>query len=182
MGDASSKPYRKKGLIAEAAIADYRRRARPPHRFGESASVRYLFAMDTGDAVILIADDSTTVRLVLRKYLTQLGCGKIIEVTNGVEALATLEEARRRGEPVSVVISDCHMPKMNGIELLGELRRLPEFRSLPFILVTADRESAELDAARTLGIADCLRKPFTVEAVKAALAATVEGTAGNVGK
>ena len=70
-----------------------------------------------GSARILVVDDRSPVREVLREQLSDLGYG-VIEASDGVEALSSL----KRG-PVDLVVSDLRMPGMDGLELLKELRK-----------------------------------------------------------
>lgn len=113
---------------------------------------------------ILLAEDEILLRLVFQDFLTDLG-HEVIAVVDGQEALDMLRVA-----PFDVLVTDIHMPRMTGVELLRVVGA--EFPDLPCIVASAFARSAmQQDLARTrariLGFAE---KPFTFDALERLLA------------
>jgi chemosensory pili system protein ChpA (sensor histidine kinase/response regulator) len=67
------------------------------------------------------------------------------------------------------VFTDLEMPRMHGYELIRELRFVPAYKDLPIIVVTSRSGQKHQDQAKSLGASDYLTKPFTAEALDAAL-------------
>jgi diguanylate cyclase (GGDEF)-like protein len=105
------------------------------------------------NATILIVDDISTERLILARYLEDLGY-RHATATNGVEALQLAESL-----PIDLILLDLSMPVLNGLELLGELQNDDILRSIPVIVISG---SFEQNAVRSIeaGAEDYLRKPF----------------------
>jgi len=80
---------------------------------------------------------------------------KTLEAADGPAALAILSS-----QSVDLVISDVHMPEMDGIELTRRIRQLPRHRSTPILIVTTESGSALRDAARKAGATGWIVKPF----------------------
>jgi two-component system chemotaxis response regulator CheY len=109
---------------------------------------------------VLVVDDSSTMRRIIRNILTSIGIGRIIEADNGATGLKELSE-----NTVDMVISDWNMPKMNGFQFIKSVRANPVFKDLYFVLVTAEG-AREIEEAKKAGANDHLCKPFTVESMK----------------
>ena len=121
--------------------------------------------------VVLVVDDDSAVRAVVRRTLAHRGYS-VLESGNGAEALGILADRR---QPVDLVVSDVTMPLLGGVQLLQQLSVVrPGTRALLMSGFTADA----LVRRGTLpaGVA-FLSKPFTEEALVAAVAATLEGAA-----
>ncbi|MEY3031785.1 MAG: hypothetical protein RLZZ622_260 [Planctomycetota bacterium] len=104
----------------------------------------------------LVVDDSKPVRSILTKVLGELQF-QCHEAANGVEALDKLVRMPR---PTLITLNR-HMPEMDGFELLGRLRRSPQFRDLPVVMISTDCDEASRTAAHNLGANDFVAKPFT---------------------
>lgn len=108
----------------------------------------------TGDVfakTILIADDNAAQRRFLELLLTMDGhTVKVVE--DGLEALEVIQS-----EPVSLVISDIHMPYLTGIELCKEIKKLQP--NLPVVLLTAMEDEATEKQAREAKVDAFFRKP-----------------------
>ena len=113
---------------------------------------------------ILVVDDSKAMRLIVRKALRQAGYGSyhVDEAANGKEALAAI----RTGKP-AVILSDWNMPEMNGFELLQTLTK--EGIKVPFGFVTSETTPEMQQQATGAGALFLLAKPFTADAMLAAL-------------
>ena len=101
---------------------------------------------------ILAVDDASTMR---RLIVFTLAGHKVLEAADGAAALATLAS-----HPVDLVISDVHMPAMNGIELTRRIRQLPGHRTTPILIVTTESGAALKNAARQAGATGWIVKPF----------------------
>lgn len=115
---------------------------------------------------ILIVDDFETVRLFLRNALNQIGIENIEEAGDGREALQSIRDFTKKGQPFDMVFCDWNMPEMTGIELLQEIRKSPEFKQLPFVMVTAESETSSVESALKAGTTDYITKPFTVDGLR----------------
>jgi len=104
----------------------------------------------------LVVDDSKPVRSILTKLLSGLKF-ECQEAANGVEAL---DKLLRMPRPTLITLNR-HMPEMDGFELLGRLRRSPQFRDLTVVMISTDADEASVTAARNLGADDFVAKPFT---------------------
>jgi len=101
---------------------------------------------------ILVAEDSGTILLLLRKRL-ELAGHEVIPAVDGREALSQA----RAAEP-DVIVLDAMMPFLSGIEVLRTLR--DEGDATPVVMVSAHRDSTELQGAMDLGASAVLAKPF----------------------
>ena len=89
------------------------------------------------------------------------GLTNIITAKNGHEALTILNESNNKNEPIEFIISDWNMPVMTGIDLLKTCRGDDKFKSIPFLMVTAERDQAQIIEAAKLGVSDYIIKPFS---------------------
>ena len=103
---------------------------------------------------ILIVDDSTTMRALIRRAL-EADAHTVVEAANGEDALATLA-----GTAIDLVLTDVLMPEMDGLTLTGVLRRDARFRSLPILILTTEATPAVKERGRALGATAWLVKPF----------------------
>ena len=116
---------------------------------------------------VLIVDDSSTIRLIVRRCLEQgeLGIGDVWEAGNGEEALEILAQ-----QPVDVVLTDINMPKMDGFQLLTAMKQEDRWKSIPVLMITTEAAaSAVLDAVQK-GASGYIRKPFTPIQIRSQLA------------
>ncbi|MFT5322304.1 MAG: two-component system chemotaxis response regulator CheY [Planctomycetaceae bacterium] len=113
---------------------------------------------------ILIVDDSKAMRMIVRRTLRQAGFSghTVIEATNGVEALAMIEQ-----ESPDVVLSDWNMPGMKGIELLQKVRGAGI--DVRFGFITSESSGETKQRATDSGADFLLMKPFTVYSMQAVL-------------
>ena len=111
---------------------------------------------------ILIVDDSSVVRSVVRKLLIQLGFKNIDEAPDGEAALAKISDAR-----FALVISDWNMGQMSGKVLLEQVRANKEYASLPFVMMTADPSIDKLVEAKHAGVTCFIKKPFSRDDLQA---------------
>ena len=107
------------------------------------------------DKKVLVADDAAFIRNLVKKTLAVIGITQIKEAVDGRQALAALQTAR-----YDLVISDLHMPEMDGIELLREVRADERMFKLPFLMLTSDMDSDNVKVAVELDVSGYLTKPF----------------------
>lgn len=107
---------------------------------------------------ILVVDDFSTMRRIVRNVLNQLGFTNIEEAEDGKMALDKLKEG-----DFNFVVSDWNMPKMMGIDLLRSVRADEKLKTLPFMMVTAESQKENVIAAVQAGVSNYIVKPFTAE-------------------
>lgn len=108
------------------------------------------------DLRVLIVDDFSTMRRIMRNLVKEMGFSSIDEAPDGSAALSKL-----RNGSFDLVISDVNMPVMNGFELLREIRRDPTLAAIPFLLVTAEAKKEDIVGAAQAGASGYIVKPFT---------------------
>lgn len=114
---------------------------------------------------ILAVDDEPNMRRLLEISLRQAGYKPLV-AADGKDALNIL-----KNQTVDLVVSDLHMPSMNGLELLRTIRQ--ENEALPFIMVTAQGEIKTAVDAMKLGASDYILRPFDLETLEIAIAKTL---------
>jgi len=103
---------------------------------------------------IMTIDDSKTMRDMLMLTLTDAGYD-VLQAVDGQDGLDKLA-----GERVDVVITDINMPKMDGYEVIRQLRKNPAFRSTPILVLTTESEIEKRNLAREAGATGWMVKPF----------------------
>ncbi len=106
---------------------------------------------------ILVVDDFSTMRRIVRNLLKELGFANVSEAEDGVEALNKL---RSEGN-FEFVVSDWNMPNMTGIELLRAIRADAVLKHLPVLMVTAEAKRENIIEAAQAGASGYVVKPFT---------------------
>lgn len=115
---------------------------------------------------ILIVDDLSTMRKIIKTMLTQLGFTNTKEANDGDIALSMLEKGIELGEPFEFIISDWSMPKMSGLELVKKIRATESLKTVPFLMVTAEAEQGNVVIAVKAGVNNVIVKPFSVSIFK----------------
>jgi two-component system chemotaxis response regulator CheY len=107
---------------------------------------------------IVIADDSATARMVIRRCLEIIGLGDagMVEVPNGREALARLKE-----EPTDLLVTDLNMPIMDGETLLKWVKGSPKLTHVPVVVITSAGNPAKEALLSELGAFAVLDKPIS---------------------
>jgi two-component system chemotaxis response regulator CheY len=106
---------------------------------------------------ILVADDSSSMRLVLGLTLREAGF-QVVEATDGRDALEKLG-----GGPVHLVIADVNMPNLDGVELTQRIRALPPHRFTPILILTTETGEGLKEKGRAAGATGWIVKPFHPE-------------------
>ncbi|MES2877731.1 MAG: response regulator [Pseudomonadota bacterium] len=107
---------------------------------------------------VLVVDDSDINREVALRILREQGA----IVTLAVDGQAALDWLLAHPDDVDLVLMDVQMPVMDGIEATRQLRRLPRFRDLPIVALTAGAFKSQQEAAHAAGMTDFISKPFDV--------------------
>ncbi|MFG0275322.1 MAG: ATP-binding protein, partial [Phycisphaerales bacterium] len=107
---------------------------------------------------VLVVDDNLTNLRILSTMIGQWG-PKVITADSGKAALAALDRAKSAGETVSLVVSDLHMPEMDGFELAEKIRAHPSFGSLPIMMLTSSASPGDQARGEAIGVAARLLKP-----------------------
>ncbi|MDR2638884.1 MAG: response regulator [Helicobacteraceae bacterium] len=118
---------------------------------------------------ILVVDDSSTMRRIIKNTLTRLNFKDLLEAENGAQAWETLA----MNQDVAVLITDWNMPEMNGLELVKKVRAEPKFADLPIIMVTTEGGKTEVITALKAGVNNYIVKPFTPDVLKEKLEAVL---------
>lgn len=108
---------------------------------------------------ILIVDDSKTDIMMLEQLLSDY---ELSVAYDGVEAMATLANDL----DTDIMILDINMPRMNGFEVLEELRKHPEYKNLATLILTNDDEVENEIRGLELGAVDYIRKPLNIQSIK----------------
>ena len=110
-----------------------------------------------GNLRILTIDDSKTMRDMLMLTLVDAGFD-VIQAVDGKDGIDMLER-----ENVDVVITDINMPRMDGYEVVRQLRARPEHKTTPILVLTTESEAEKKNVARAAGATGWLVKPFDPE-------------------
>ena len=110
---------------------------------------------------ILIVDDFSTMRRIVKNLLNDLGYTNTAEAEDGNSALVQL-----RGHPFDFVVTDWNMPGMTGIDLLKAVRADEKLSTLPVLMVTAEAKRDQIIEAAQAGVNGYVVKPFTAQALK----------------
>lgn len=110
---------------------------------------------------ILVVDDFSTMRRIVKNLLKQLGFENLEEAEDGMQAYTKLKNSG-----YDFVVSDWNMPNMSGLELLKKIREDPKLKDLPFLMVTAEAEKHKVIEAIQAGVNNYIVKPFTGEILK----------------
>lgn len=105
----------------------------------------------------MTVDDSVSVRQMVRFTLQRAGY-TVLEACDGRDAMAKLSQA-----PADLVIADLNMPNVDGIDLIRQLRRDPNHRFVPIVMLTTESEPGKKQAGRDAGATGWIIKPFTPE-------------------
>jgi two-component system chemotaxis response regulator CheY len=109
------------------------------------------------DMRILVVDDFSTMRRIVKNLLKELGFSNFSEAEDGALAWASVEAAGG----YDFIVSDWNMPNMTGIDFLRKVRADPRFKDTPFLLITAEAKRSQILEAAEAGVNGYIVKPFT---------------------
>lgn len=112
---------------------------------------------------VMIVDDSPAMRRFIRRVIEVSGfdVGRYLEAGNGEDALAQLQQ-----EWVDVVLTDINMPKMDGEELVTEMRKQDHLAAIPVIVISTDATEVRIARLKQLGAQGYVTKPFAPERLR----------------
>ena len=110
---------------------------------------------------ILVVDDFSTMRRIVKNLLSDLGFNNTVEAEDGHSALAVL-----RQDAVELVVTDWNMPGMTGIDLLRSIRADEKLKTLPVLMVTAEAKREQIIEAAQNGVNGYIIKPFTAQTLE----------------
>jgi signal transduction histidine kinase/CheY-like chemotaxis protein len=129
------------------------------------------------DVPVLVVDDNDTNRRILHGMASQWKM-RPTDVASGPEALAALRTAQARGEPFRVILTDSHMPGMDGFEFAATVQHDPTLAGSDILMLTSAGQPGEGARCRELGIAAYLLKPVLKDDLLAALLVALGKHAG----
>ncbi len=106
---------------------------------------------------ILIVDDFENTRFVVKFTLSRKGF-EILEAADGKEALKLFD-----GRRIDLLITDLHMPNMNGVELVAEVRKLADYQYIPIIMLTTETDKQKKLLAEKAQVSIWIQKPFKMD-------------------
>jgi two-component system chemotaxis response regulator CheY len=109
----------------------------------------------------LVVDDFSTMRRIIRNLLKELGFTNVEEAEDGASALNKLQSGR-----FEFVVTDWNMPNMSGLQLLENIRKDPNLKHLPVLMVTAEAKRENIVAAAQTGANGYIVKPFTASTLE----------------
>ena len=108
---------------------------------------------------VLIVDDSSTMRRIIKSTLEKIGYSDVAEAEDGVDALTKLAG-------VGLITLDWNMPRMDGLTFVKSIRANPEFAKIPIIMVTTEAAKEDIIKAIQNGVNNYVVKPFTPQILK----------------
>ena len=113
------------------------------------------------DMKILIVDDFSTMRRIIKNLLRDLGFTNTVEADDGTTALPILNAGG-----IDFLVTDWNMPGMQGIDLLKHVRADEKLANLPVLMVTAEQKREQIIEAAQAGVNGYIVKPFTAATLK----------------
>jgi len=107
------------------------------------------------DLKILVVDDFSATRILVINHLSKLGYSSTVEAENGVSALAKLKSAL-----FDLVITDCSMSDMSGLDLLKLIRADSDLKHIPVLMIISGDLQGNIITAIKAGLNDYIIKPF----------------------
>lgn len=124
------------------------------------------------DSKILIVDDSSFSRTILKNALREMKYWKILEANDSMAAQTLLLNDDQITDPVHLVIADIHMPEMTGLQLLKWIRVGDKMKNMPVIILTSSQDKSDILEAGKLGASQFIIKPFDVESLRERMTST----------
>lgn len=112
-------------------------------------------------SILLVEDNPMDLDLTLRAFNKKKFANTIHVARDGEEALAWFERWEAGELLPAVILLDLNMPRINGLEVLQQLKAHPRFRRIPVVVLTSSREDSDLKAAYDLGVSSYIEKPVS---------------------
>lgn len=107
---------------------------------------------------ILVVEDSSTTRSMIRAALEEIEDFSSVEAGTGFEALKTLPT-----QNFDLIITDINMPDINGLELISFVKNHPSYKDIPLLIVSTERSEEDVKRGMELGASGYITKPFRPE-------------------
>ena len=131
--------------------------------------------MDYSEIRTLVVDDMDNIRGLMVSILRDMGFEKIVGAKDGFAGRESILAYAKQGTAFDLIISDINMPKLSGLELLGDIRsRKSKISDTPFILVSTENEMEIITQAMSLGVSNYIIKPFHFDVVKEKIERTLK--------
>lgn len=121
---------------------------------------------------VLVADDNATNRRILEAMPKRWEM-KLKSVASGEEALAELSAAGKAAEPYALILTDMHMPEMDGFQLVERIRQMPELSTATILMLTSSESRGDAERCKKLGVSAHLLKPIRQSELRDAIARVV---------
>jgi signal transduction histidine kinase/DNA-binding response OmpR family regulator len=121
---------------------------------------------------VLVVDDNRTNRRILEGMLRHWEM-KAVAVESGALALAQLTEAHEAGEPFGLILTDMHMPEMDGFKLVEEIRRRPASSTATIMMLTSAGHQGDAERCKELGVSAYLLKPIRQSELREGIARVI---------
>lgn len=112
---------------------------------------------------ILTVDDSASMRQMVTFTLSGAGFD-VVEAVDGKDGLAKLG-----GKKINMIITDLNMPNMDGIEMIRNIRAMPEYKFIPIVLLTTESQDSKKKEGKAAGATGWIVKPFKPEQLLAVI-------------
>lgn len=110
---------------------------------------------------ILVVDDFSTMRRIVKNLLRDLGFTNTVEADDGLTALPILKTGQ-----IEFLVTDWNMPGMTGLDLLKKVRADDQLKHIPVLMVTAEAKREQIIMAAQAGVNGYVVKPFTAATLK----------------
>ncbi|HEY1759154.1 MAG TPA: response regulator [Bryobacteraceae bacterium] len=127
----------------------------------------------------LVVDDNSTNRRILTELLWFWKM-RPASAASGMEALGMLRQAAERGDHFALVLTDCHMPEMDGFDLATRIRNSPHLTEAVVMMLTSGEQSGDIKRCREMGISAYLTKPVRRGELRSAIVRAVTGRSVSV--
>jgi two-component system sensor histidine kinase/response regulator len=117
----------------------------------------------------LIVDDNDTNRRILSEMLRAWQM-EVVLASSAPEALAFLRSGISAGQPIRIVITDIHMPEVDGFQLADRIRAVPDFADVAIVMLTSGETRGDIERSRTIGVSAHLTKPARRTEMRSAIA------------
>ncbi|TLV02192.1 response regulator [Dyadobacter luticola] len=113
------------------------------------------------DKIILLADDDADDRFFVQQAIASSGVSvKVIEVENGLELITFL---KNNLVPISLILVDMNMPKMNGLEAISQIKAIPSSADVPVVMISTSPHQSLAEKAYQNGVTSFMPKPNTFD-------------------
>ncbi len=117
---------------------------------------------------ILFIDNSESIREKIHQTLENEGY-KVLLSNNGKNAISYLN-----GQGINLIITELHMPEMDGIELIKEIRQIPKYQQTPILFLTTELQTEKKIEAKNAGATGWIMKPFVLSKLLAAISRVIQ--------